>query len=30
VLRDAELIGERFNDLVVYAILAPEWVQGDT
>jgi ribosomal-protein-serine acetyltransferase len=27
VLREAERIGERYNDLAVYAILAPEWVQ---
>jgi ribosomal-protein-serine acetyltransferase len=29
VLREAERIGERYNDLAVYAILAPEWVQVD-
>jgi ribosomal-protein-serine acetyltransferase len=29
VLREAERIGERYNDLAVYAILAPEWVQKD-
>jgi ribosomal-protein-serine acetyltransferase len=27
VLRGAERIGERYNDLTVYGILAPEWVQ---
>ena len=27
VLREAERIGDRWNDLAVYAILAPEWVQ---
>jgi ribosomal-protein-serine acetyltransferase len=29
VRREAELIGDRYHDLVVYAILAPEWVQED-
>ena len=29
VRREAELIGDRYNDLAVYAILAPEWVQED-
>jgi ribosomal-protein-serine acetyltransferase len=29
VRREAELIGHRYHDLVVYAILAPEWVQED-
>jgi RimJ/RimL family protein N-acetyltransferase len=27
VQREAERIGERYNDLVVYGVLAPEWVQ---
>jgi ribosomal-protein-serine acetyltransferase len=27
VMREAERIGERYNDLAVYGILAPEWVQ---
>jgi ribosomal-protein-serine acetyltransferase len=27
VLREAERIGDRYNDLVVYAMLASEWVQ---
>jgi ribosomal-protein-serine acetyltransferase len=27
VRREAERIGDRYNDLAVYAILAPEWVQ---
>jgi ribosomal-protein-serine acetyltransferase len=27
VLREAERVGERYNDLVVYAMLASEWVQ---
>ena len=26
----AERIGERYNDLAVYAMLAPEWVQEKT
>ena len=30
VLREAERIGDRYNDLAVYAMLAPEWVQGET
>jgi ribosomal-protein-serine acetyltransferase len=30
VRREAERIGERYNDLAVYAMLAPEWVQGKT
>jgi ribosomal-protein-serine acetyltransferase len=30
VLREAELVGERWLDLAVYAMLAPEWVQGET
>jgi ribosomal-protein-serine acetyltransferase len=29
VRREAELIGDRYNDLAVYAILAPEWVGKD-
>jgi ribosomal-protein-serine acetyltransferase len=29
VRREAELIGDRYHDLAVYAILAPEWVQED-
>jgi ribosomal-protein-serine acetyltransferase len=29
VRREAELIGDRYNDLAAYAILAPEWVRGD-
>jgi ribosomal-protein-serine acetyltransferase len=29
VLREAERIGERYNDLVVYAMLAHEWVKED-
>jgi ribosomal-protein-serine acetyltransferase len=29
VRREAELIGDRYNDLAAYAILAPEWVPGD-
>jgi ribosomal-protein-serine acetyltransferase len=29
VRREAERIGDRYNDLVLYAILAPEWVQED-
>ena len=29
VLREAERIGDRYNDLVVYAMLAPDWVQKD-
>ena len=28
VLREAERIGDRYNDLVVYGMLASEWVQG--
>jgi ribosomal-protein-serine acetyltransferase len=27
VQREAELIGERYNDLAVYGLLAPEWVE---
>ena len=27
VLRDAELIGDRYKDLAVYSTLAPEWVE---
>jgi ribosomal-protein-serine acetyltransferase len=27
VVREAERIGDRYNDLAVYGILAPEWVQ---
>jgi ribosomal-protein-serine acetyltransferase len=27
VMREAERIGERYNDLAVYGLLAPEWVQ---
>jgi ribosomal-protein-serine acetyltransferase len=30
VRREAELIGDRYNDLAVYAILAREWVQEET
>ena len=30
VRREAERIGERYNDLAVYAMLAPEWVQEKT
>jgi ribosomal-protein-serine acetyltransferase len=30
VVREAERIGERYNDLAVYGILAPEWVQEGT
>jgi ribosomal-protein-serine acetyltransferase len=30
VRRQAERIGDRWHDLTVYAMLAPEWVQGDT
>ena len=30
VRREAERIGERYNDLAVYAMLAPEWVQEET
>ena len=29
VRREAERIGERYNDLAVYAMLAPEWVQEE-
>ena len=29
VRREAELIGDRYHDLAVYAILAQEWVQKD-
>ena len=29
VRREAERIGDGYKDLVVYAMLAPEWVQGD-
>jgi ribosomal-protein-serine acetyltransferase len=29
VQREAERIGERYNDLAVYGLLAPEWVQQD-
>lgn len=29
MLREAERIGERYNDLAVYAILATDWVQED-
>ena len=29
VRREAELIGDRYNDLAVYAILASDWVQED-
>jgi ribosomal-protein-serine acetyltransferase len=29
VQREAELIGDRYNDLAVYGLLAPEWVQQD-
>jgi ribosomal-protein-serine acetyltransferase len=29
VRREAERIGDRYHDLVVYAILAPEWVQEE-
>jgi ribosomal-protein-serine acetyltransferase len=28
VLREAERIGDRYNDLVVYAMLAPDWVEN--
>jgi ribosomal-protein-serine acetyltransferase len=30
VRREAERIGERYNDLAVYAMLASEWVQEKT
>ena len=29
VRREAERVGDRYHDLVLYAILAPEWVQED-